>query len=63
MDKDEWREKVLCTLDDCVTNFLYYDRKEDEDLPRGKIEEMIAKKEITVDELVEKFRSSLVRGL
>jgi hypothetical protein len=32
------RQKILDTLGDTVGCFLYYNRKEDEDLPRGEIE-------------------------
>jgi len=51
------------TIDDLVANFLYYDRKEDEELPRGAIEEMIEKKEATVEEIVGYFWSELEHQL
>ena len=35
---------ILGCTEDLVSNFLYYDRKEDEDLPRGTIEEAISKR-------------------
>lgn len=53
------KQVVLDTVSDLVGNFLYYQRKEDEDLPVGAIEKMVATKEITVDEIVAKFRSEL----
>jgi hypothetical protein len=53
------KNRVLNIVSDLVGKFMYYDRKEDEDLPRGAIEEMIAKGEITVDEIVECFRDEL----
>lgn len=54
---------ILANVEDMVTDFLYYDRKGDEDLPRGEIEEAIAKGEITVEEIVELFRAKLVKGV
>lgn len=57
------RELILTTVDDAVSNLLYYNRKEDEDLPRGAIEAAIEAGEITVDEIVEHFRTGLVSGI
>ena len=59
----ERKEIILANVEDMVTDFLYYDRKGDEDLPRGEIEEAIAKGEITVEEIVELFRAKLVKGV
>ena len=53
------REVIFGTVEDLVGELLYYGRKEDEDLPRGAIEEAIEKKEITVDEIKALFCSSL----
>lgn len=61
--KEERREKVFNTISDGVSNFLYYDRKEDEELPRGAIEDMITKGEITLNEMVDKFANELRIGL
>lgn len=52
---------ILDTVSDLVADFYYYDRKEDEELPRGAIEAAIERGEITVDEIVEHFRATLVR--
>jgi hypothetical protein len=52
----------LGTISDLVADFLYYDRKKDEQLPRGAIEAAIAAKEITFDEIVSKFTDELKRG-
>ena len=57
------RETILCTVEDLVSNFLYYDRKEDDDLRRGEIEEAIAEGVISADEIVAKFRQHLVEGI
>lgn len=50
------------TIIDMVSNFLYYDRKEDEDLPVGAIDEAIRTGRTSVDEIVSRFRSELERG-
>lgn len=57
------RDHVAATVSDLVSNFLYYDRKEDEDLPRGEIDRMVASGEVTIDEIVTLFRAELERGL
>ena len=51
------------TIDDAVSNFLYYDRKEDEELPRGSIEEAIKSGDITYGEIVERFKEQLLKGI
>lgn len=50
-------------ISDLVADFLYYDRKEDEDLPNGQIEEDIASGETSVNEIVELFRHKLEEGI
>lgn len=54
---------VSQTIGDLVSKFLYYDRKEDEDLPRGAIQKMIRDGAISVDWIVDEFRDELVKGL
>ncbi|MCG7904610.1 MAG: hypothetical protein JAY60_19570 [Candidatus Thiodiazotropha weberae] len=51
------------TVTDLVADFLYYDRKEDEDLPRGAIEQAVANKTITSEDIMEMFREELTKGL
>jgi hypothetical protein len=41
-EKESEEELVDGTLHDCVVDFVYYDRKEDEDLPRERIEAFLA---------------------
>lgn len=57
------RQLIIDTIDDLVSSFLYYDRKEDEDLPRDEIEDAVKSGEITVDEMSECFRTKLEAGL
>jgi hypothetical protein len=49
------------TVEDAALNLMYYDRKEDTDLPVGAIEAALAAGETTVDEMVGWFRASLVK--
>tara|TARA_R110000772_G_scaffold24212_2_gene64119 strand:+ start:2253 stop:2441 length:189 start_codon:yes stop_codon:yes gene_type:complete len=57
------KTNILNAVDDLMGSFLYYDRKEDEDLPSGEIESSIKNNEISVDEIVEKFKTCLMDGL
>lgn len=50
---------ILQTIHDSVTDFLYYDRKEDEELKIGDIEKSIKRGEITVDEICQEFSKNL----
>ncbi len=63
MNGDDEKQMILGTVEDLVLNFLYYDRREDEDLPRGAIEEALANQYLTVDEIVEQFRKSLTEAV
>lgn len=53
------KEAILLTVGDLVSDLLYYGRKEDEDLPLGAIEVAIETGEITIEEIVAKFREDL----
>lgn len=55
------RQRILDRADDLAGNFLYYDRKDDEDLPPKSVEEAVAAGEVTVDEVVDAFRTALER--
>lgn len=57
------RDTVLSTVEDLVRDFLVHDRKEDEDLPRGEIEKLIKDDELTIDDIVERFREALEERL
>jgi hypothetical protein len=54
---------IINTVSDLVSDFFYYDRKEDEDLGRGEIEQAIKDGVLTVDDIVEKFKESLIERL
>lgn len=53
------RAEVLKAASSAARAFVYYERKGDEDLPVGAIQESIEKKEVTVDEIVAEFRKTL----
>lgn len=57
---DDVRKYILDVTSDLAGQFLYYDRKDDEDLPVGAIEQAIADGVITVDEIVDRFKSVIV---
>lgn len=57
------KQLILDNVSDLVSNFLYYDRKEDEELPNGAIETAIENNEISVDEIVALFKAELVEGI
>lgn len=50
---EDRREKLEATCSDIASKLLYYDRKEDEELPVGTIEEMILNGETTLEEILE----------
>ncbi len=53
------KENVENTVKDLVTDFLCYDRKEDESLGRGEIEDAIYYKELSIEEIVNWFSIEL----
>lgn len=52
-------KKLENTVSDCVADFLYYDRKEDPELPIGDIEELIKDGVLTVDQIIDMFKKEL----
>ena len=57
------KDYINDVISDMIADFLYYDRKEDDTLTRGMIEEMVKAGELTADEMVEMFRFHLSKGL
>mgnify|MGYP000846215312 FL=1 len=53
------RQHILDAVTDMVADFMYYDRKEDEDLPLESIEEAVELGEISVQEIIDAFASDL----
>lgn len=57
------RDTILGRARDLAAALLYYDRKEDEDLGEGQIEQAIRAGEVSVEEIVEAFRAALAEGI
>lgn len=55
------RSTIGPVIQDLVSNFLFYDRREDDVLPVGAIEEAVRSGEITVDTIVDLFREEVSR--
>jgi len=55
------KQKILDTVCDLVSDFMFYDRKEDDDLPRGAIEQAVHDGEITYEEIIDKFKEQLLK--
>jgi hypothetical protein len=53
------KQTILDTISDLCSDFLYYDRKEDEDLTMEQLNEAVKSGEITIDEMVTEFRKHL----
>ena len=58
-DGSSKRDLIISVVKDLASSFVYYDRKEDEDLQRGDIEKAIASGDISLDEIVQVFASEL----
>lgn len=53
------RDKILDAVQDLAGDFMYYDRKNDEELSADDIETALENGDITIDEIVEAFREAL----
>jgi len=49
------KKDILDVVEDLANSLLYYDRQDDEVLPKGSIQKAIKEDIITVDEIIEKF--------
>lgn len=56
------RELILESVEDLTMKLLNDDRKEDEELPRGAIEDALRNKEITFDEIADTFAVSFIEN-
>jgi len=56
---DQTKKLILDTVSDMMGNLLYYDRKEDEELPVGAIEQALTDGFITTEEIVAVVRKNL----
>jgi len=57
------KQEIIATTQDLVSDFLYYDRKEDEDLDIDTIPKAIKDGVIELDEIVKVFRDGLINSL
>jgi len=57
------KQLIKDTITDMVSNLLYYNRKDDEELEVGDIEKAIKDGVITVDEICELFKNEFIRGI
>lgn len=60
---DEIRKLIIGNVKDLISAFLYYDRKEDEDLQLGDIEKAIKDGLIKPIEIIDIFRDELLENL
>lgn len=58
-DAQSVKQRILDKISDMVSDLIYYDRVNDEDLPISSIEWAISDGNITVAEMVEMFRTEL----
>lgn len=63
MSPGERRKRILDRAKDVGIDFVFDDRKEDEELPRGHIEDAIASGEIAVDDIARTIANSLRQQL
>lgn len=63
MSNEQLLKIIEDTVSDAITDFLYYDRKEDYQLGRGAIEQAIQDGVLTREDLIEMFRKHLIEGL
>jgi hypothetical protein len=50
---------ILDTISDLCSDFLYYDRKEDEKLSVNQLNAAVKNGDVTIDEMVAEFRKNL----
>ena len=53
------KEIIIATISDLCSNFLYYDRREDEQLSINQLNKAVKDGVITIDEMVAAFRTNL----
>ena len=57
------KQIILDTIADLCAVFLYYDRKQDENLTIEQLKESVNSGEITIDEMVAEFRKHIENTL
>lgn len=54
---------IIQTVEDLVVDFLYYNRKEDDELPVGVIEEAIKCGDISCADIIDVFSKKLINSI
>lgn len=54
------KDLILGKIHDLVSDFTYYNRKNDEDLSSEDLQKAVKEGEITIDEMVEEFKKQLI---
>lgn len=63
-EENDLKQMILGQIEDSVSDLLYYNRQEDEDLPVGEIENAIHRLGIiTVEEMVNAFETALKKNM
>jgi len=57
------RQTILNVIEDTVSKFFYYDRKDDEELGVGDLSDAIESGIISVNEIVMAFKDSIENGV
>lgn len=57
------KEIILDTIAALCSDFLYYDRRDDEELSHEQLEKAVKSGEITINEMVAEFRKHLENTL
>ena len=53
------KEKIINTINDLCSNFLYYDRKEDDELSEDDLIQAVEDGTVTIEEMVAEFENQL----
>jgi hypothetical protein len=53
------KKKILDTIRDLVSDFVYYDRRGDDELSIKQLNNAVYSGQITIDEMVEEFKKQL----
>lgn len=57
--KSNVKDLIYEAIQKSINNFMHFDRKEDEDLELGAIEEAIENEEVSKDEIIKEFNRVL----
>lgn len=57
------RDLIKRNIEDSAKDLLYYNRKEDEDLPLGLIEQCIKDDIISIDYIVDVYKNALIENI